>query len=232
MTEITQTQETPAVAKPAKKKGANVEVSFTNTPEGRIMRARVRHSGNLYELNINDLLASHPSVAQAILDMGIKTLVQNQINTTIAAPGNTPDDGEASMAARIAAWKEGRYTSGVRTGGIPMFLLAFERALTKLGKSPDEVSLRVAKVLAEYRLDGDALSPDLCALRAQIDSFDEDDEEQAKAALKLFRKHQAGIRAKFLGNATTKGNPLVLAAMDELQAERVANKPETSIDSL
>jgi len=237
---MTETLSTPATLPSAtlppalRKKGANVAISFHQTPEGRIMRAHVKHSSNTYTLNIDSLMSSHPTVAMQIFDMGLKTLTQNQINTTIAAPGNTPDDGEASMAARLAAWESGRYTSGVRTGGVPLFLVAFERALATLGKPADEIAQRISRALAEYRLEGDALPPHLLALRATIDAFDEDDEEQIKAALKLLRKHQADVRAKFLGSTKVQGNPLVLAEMDKLLAERAkaAAVPAASIDQL
>lgn len=218
------TQNAP-VASP-KKKGQNVEISFTTTPSGyRIMHMKMKHNGALHTVNLGDLLASHPDVAMQIFEMGAKTIAANCVNTTIAAAGNTAEDGEAALLARLDAWQNGRYTAGVRTGGIPLFILAFERALTKLGKSAEEIAVRTAKVLSEYRLEGDALSPDLIALRTQIDSFDADDEEGAKEALKLFRKHQTAVRNRFVGKD---GNPLVKAAMDEIAEERA--KPGKPVD--
>jgi hypothetical protein len=231
--EAAQTQNPAAAQKPKATKGHSIKIAFASpdgTPnkDGLIMVMHLLHSKNTYQCDLAQLMQDHPAVAMKILQMGAKTIASNSVNTIA-----DKEEAENNLLSRLAAWQEGSYTSGLRGTGTPLFILAFSRALREQGKPEEEIETRSARLLSTYRLEGDALSPDLIALRAQIETLDEDDETQAKERNKLIKKHQTTLRSKFLGGGKYTGIPEVIAARDAIVAERgrvIAASIATSLD--
>lgn len=193
-----------AVDTPVKKKGENVRVFYIDdkgalhksampeSPSGLRVQVGKGEDGTFGAIGSRDVVFSElpASIQRKAMAFGLRTAAQNAVNTA----ADTAEGWDAFERRFGNFAKDVWATAGGGEGATPMFLLAFERALTDAGKAKEVIDASVAKWAAKYEEAGNT-----------------DDE-------KLARKQQNAVRAEIMSAK------VVEAAMITLQQEALAKR--------
>lgn len=157
-----------------------------------------------------DLTALPKEIVEKALQFAIPTLLRN---ATAGLANEDPEKAKTRVAARIAAWLDGKWSAKGEASAEPRTSLLARAVAEALGITPSEAASTIESAV-ESALEA-----------ASLDAETEDDEEKAKV-IALAKE----VRGMF--REATEVNVIYKRLRDEAAAKKAEAKPRVSLASL
>lgn len=163
--------------------------------------------GESFTVNLADL---PKEIVEKALQFAIPTLLRN---ATAGLANEDPEKAKTRVAARIAAWLEGKWSAKGEASAEPRTSLLARAVAEALNITPAEAANAIETAV------------DAALESAQLDSESEDDDEKAKVA-----QVAKDVRSMFREAAEVA--PIYKRLRDEAAAKKAEAKPRVSLASL